>query len=220
MTNELFFLLHSILISLFAVIALKIGKEALIALLCTQAILSNLFVSKQIIIWGLCATCSDAFSVGSSLSLNLLQEYFGKITAKKTILISIFILIFYLFMSQMHLLYVPSEFDSSQAFFYNLLSTTPRIITGSIIAYFISQQADTALYSYFNNKFAGKYFITRNYGSLLISQLIDTALFTVLGLYGIAQNLPQIFVVSYGVKVITIIISAPIVGLLKKFIKL
>ena len=218
MTNELFFIIHSILIGLFAVIALRIGKEALVSLLCVQAILSNLFVTKQIILWGLCATCSDAFSVGSSLSLNLLQEYYGKKIAQKTIWISFMCLIFYLFMTQIHLAYYPSELDTTQQFFFYILEFTPRFVFASLISYLISQQIDTFLFAYLKEKFAGRYFILRNYGSLLVSQFADTLLFTFLGLYGINQNLFQIFVISYSVKIITIFISAPIVALSKKII--
>jgi len=217
--NELLFILHSLLISIFAVIALKISKEALISFLCVQAILSNLFVSKQIILFGFCATCSDAFSVGSSLSLNLLQEYFGKQIAQKTIWISFFCLIFYLLMTQMHLIYIPSEFDIMQKNFYEIFQFAPRIVIASLIAYLISQQIDLRLYNFFKKKFEGKYFILRNYGSLLISQFVDTLIFTFLGLYSIVENPLQIFTISYFVKVFTIILAAPIVGILKKILE-
>ncbi len=220
MLNELFFILHSLLISIFAIIALKISKEALISFLCAQAILSNLFVSKQIILFGLCATCSDAFSVGSSLSLNLLQEYFGGQIAQKTIWISFFCLIFYLLMTQIHLIYIPSEFDITQKYFYEIFQSAPRIIIASLIAYLISQQIDLRLYAIFKKRFEGKYFILRNYGSLLISQFADTLIFTILGLYSIVKYPLEIFIISYSVKVFTIILSAPIVGILKKFTRI
>lgn len=219
MFNETYFIIHSILISLFVIAALKIGKETLITLLCIQAILSNIFVTKQILLLGLCATCGDVFSVGSSLSLNLIQEYYGKTIAQKTIWVSFFCLIFYLTMTQMHLIYVPSEFDVTQNAFATLLGAAPRIVLVSLISYLISQQIDTNLYAYFRHKFAGKFFILRNYGSLLISQLADTLFFTIFALYGIVENLGQIFIVSYAIKIFAILISTPIVAYLKQHIK-
>lgn len=219
MYNELFLIIHAVIISLFAVCALKIGKEALISLLCIQAILSNLFVSKQIIVLGLCATCSDAFSVGSSLSLNLLQEYYGKTTAQKTIWISFFTIIFYLIMTKIHLLYIPASFDTMHPLFVDLLNSTSRIIIVSLFSYLITQQIDAQLYSYFNKLLSGRLFIFRNYGSVMIAQLIDTLILTYIGLYNVLENPFQVFIISYLIKLFTIFIAAPVIGLSKKLIK-
>ena len=220
MINEFIFLFHSIAIGLFSVFALKLGKSVLISLLCVQVILSNLFVSKQIIIWGLCATCSDVFSIGASLCLNLLQEYYGKTIAKRTIWISFFCLMFYLLMTQIQLFYLPSQFDTTQNLYMTLFGLMPRLVFASLISYLISQNLDNYLYGYFRDKFAGRYFLLRNYGSLLISQLVDTACFTILGLYGIFQNPLEIFLVSYGVKIVSIFVCGGVVGFCKKWIKI
>lgn len=215
--NELIFILHSIIIGLFAIAALKLGKSVLVSLLCLQVILSNLFVSKQIIIWGLSATTSDVFSIGASLCLNLLQEYYGKVVARRTIWISFFCLVFYLLMTQIHLIYLPSQFDSSQNIYTSLFGLMPRLVFASLISYLISQNLDSYLYGYFNDKFAGKYFFIRNYGSLLISQFVDTASFTIIGLYGILQNPFEIFVVSYAIKIVSIFVCGGVVGVCKKW---
>lgn len=213
--NEFIFFLHIILIGVASSIALRLGKEALITLICIQAILSNLFVTKQILLFGLATTCADSFSVGSSLCLNLLQEYFGKKTTKIAILISFFCLIFYLAMTQIHLIYYPSFADFTQNHFYCLFQFMPRIIISSVIAYFISQQADVKLYSFFSKKVRST-FILKNYASLVISQLIDTFIFSLLGLFGIVENIFQLIILSYTVKLITIALLTPLTALIKK----
>jgi queuosine precursor transporter len=213
MINELIFVSHAALISFAAAIGARLGKEALVSLVCIQAILSNIFVSKQMVLFGLYATCSDAFSVGSSLCLNLLQEKFGKEIASKAIWISLFTLIFYLAMSQIHLIYVPSEVDFTQGHYQVLLSQMPRIIIASLIAYFISQQTDRFLYSFVNEKLKWKNFILKNYSSLLVSQFIDTVLFSFLGLYGNVENVWHIIILSYVIKVVTIAIITPLTKL-------
>ena len=209
MFNEIIFLIHTALISTAAAIATRFGKEALVTFICIQAILSNIFISKQIILFGLAATCSDAFSVGSSLCLNMLQEKFGKDITKKAIWISLFALIFYLGMTQMHLIYAPSANDYMHSHFEILLQQMPRIIIASLTSYFISQQIDRILYSFINTKLNWQNFILNNYSSLLISQLVDTILFSFLGLYGIVANIWQIIALSYIIKIITIVIVAP-----------
>src|SRR5882724_1397465 len=121
MINEIFFIFHSIIIAISALVALGLGQSALVAFICTQCILANLFVIKQITLFGLTATCADAFTIGATLGLNLLQEYFGKEAAKKAIWINFALLIFYLIASQIHLLYVPAYCDTTQYHFLALL---------------------------------------------------------------------------------------------------
>ncbi|MDR3646548.1 MAG: queuosine precursor transporter [Candidatus Babeliales bacterium] len=218
--NEIIFLFHSIVIGLFAIAALKLGKTVLVSLLCLQVILSNLFVSKQIIIWGLNATSSDVFSIGAGLCLNLIQEYYGKVIAKRAIWISFFCLSFYLLMTQIHLVYSPSEFDTTQNIYTTLFGLMPRLVVSSLVSYLISQNLDAYLYGYFRDKFSGKYFFIRNYGALLISQMVDTACFTILGLYGVLHNPFEIFIVSYCIKVVSILVCGAVVGFCKKWIKI
>ena len=72
--NEILFFSHLFIVTLFVLIFLKLGKEAVIASVAIQAILANLFVIKQISWFGFEITCSDVFSIGSIFSLNLLRE--------------------------------------------------------------------------------------------------------------------------------------------------
>ncbi len=89
--NELIFLGYILAVSSAALLALRFGKEGLIGLICVQAVLVNLFVTKQISLFGFTATASDAMAVGITLTLNILQEYFQKATALKAIWISFFV---------------------------------------------------------------------------------------------------------------------------------
>jgi uncharacterized PurR-regulated membrane protein YhhQ (DUF165 family) len=110
--NELIFIVHTVVIAAFALGALALGCTSLVAFVCSCCILANLFVVKQITLFGLTATCADAFTVGATIGLNMLQEYFGKEIAKKTIWINFFLLIFYAIVSQIHLIYIPHAFIS------------------------------------------------------------------------------------------------------------
>lgn len=214
--NELIFVVHTIIIALFALGSLALGSRALVAFVCTQCILANLFVVKQITLFGLTATCSDAFTVGATIGLNLLQEYFGKDIAKKTIGINFFLLIFYAIVSQLHLLYTPHSADIMQQHFVPLLQFMPRIVIASFSVYFIAQMADYYLYGILKKMFHDKYIILRNYASIAICQLLDTVLFSFLGLYGIIDNIGEVIIISYLVKLTSIIIATPFVGLSRK----
>lgn len=225
--NELVFFLYILIISSSLLISLKISKEALISIICLQAILVNLFVTKEIPIFGLLATASDAIAVGITLGLNLLQEYFGKIEAQKTIWISFFCAIFYSIVSKLHVLYIPANENISVSNCFDIiLNSTLRLIMASLIVYIIVQNIDCQLYGYLNKKFKNRYFILRNYGSTFITQFLDTLLFSFLGLYKLNSNfssintIVQIIIVSYTIKLIVIFIATPYLALSKKIINI
>lgn len=214
--NELIFIFHTLIIATFALGALALGRSALVAFVCVQCLLANLFVVKQITLFGLTATCADAFTVGATIGLNLLQEYFSKEITKKTIWINFFLLIFYTIVSQIHLIYTPDSADTMHLHFLPLLSLMPRIAIASLFVYFIAQMADYYLYGIFKKIFHHKYIILRNYASIAFCQLLDTVLFSFLGLYGIIDNIEQVIIISYLIKLITIIIATPFVGLSRR----
>lgn len=214
--NELVFIFHSIIIALFALGSLLLGSSALVAFVCIQCILANLFVIKTTTLFGLTATCSDAFTVGATIGLNLLQEYFGKEITKKTIAINFFLLIFYAIVSQIHLVYSPYPTDTTQPHFLTILSFMPRIVVASFSVYLISQLADYYLYGILKKFFNNNYLVIRNYISVSICQLLDTVLFSFLGLYGIIDNIVEVICISYFVKLISIFIATPFVGLSRK----
>lgn len=223
MLNEIIFLIYILVISTNLLIALKISKEALISLICVQVILVNLFVVKEIRLFNLIATASDALSVGITLGLNLLQEYFSKKDAQKTVWISFLCSIFYSIVTKLHLLYKPDtqNFNISQCF-NMILGSTPRIIIASLVVYLITQNLDCLIYNYLTNKVNKKYFILKNYGSAIITQFLDTVLFSFFGLYKINQNfnsvsiIVQIIIISYTIKLIVIFIATPFLALSKK----
>ncbi len=214
--NELIFLLQTIIITIFALGSLALGRSALVAFVCLCCIIANLFVVKQITLFAFTATCSDAFTVGAVLGLNLLQEYFGKEIAKKTIWINFFLLIFYTLISQIHLLYLPNSADTAHEHFVPLLSLMPRIALASLAVYLFTQIIDYYLYGILKKAFSGKYIILRNYISIAFCQLLDTILFSFLGLYGIIEEIWQVIIISYIIKLISIIIATPFVGLSQK----
>jgi queuosine precursor transporter len=215
MHNELIFLAHVIIISAITVLALKRSKETLIATVAIFCVLANLFVLKQIDLFGFTPTASDAFSVGAILGLNLLQEYFGKNTAKNAMWTCFFVTIFYSIVSQIHIAYTPSVYDTSSVHFNFILKFMPRLAITSILVTLLVQVMDRILYEFLKNKFHDKYFAMRNFISLFIVQAIDTVLFTLFGLWGIVDNLWDIIIVSFVVKVATILISVPIISIFR-----
>lgn len=194
----------------------QLGSQALVSFLCMQAIIANLFVIKQITLLGLNATASDVYIVGSVLSLNMIQEYHGKELARKAIWISFVLLVFYTIVSQIHIAYIPSTFDFSQSWYQSLLAFMPRITTASIVVYLIVQYFDTFFYGLLKRVWPYGHLVARNMISITVSQALDTILFSMLGLYGIIDNIGQIMLVSFTIKMITMILLMPAVASFKK----
>lgn len=215
--NELLFFFSAFLVVTFALLALRLGKSSLIAFIAIQGILANLFVVKQMALFGFSVTCSDVFAIGGILSLNLLQEYFGKEAAKRAVQISFLSLIFFAVMSQIHLFYVPTAADETHSAFEAIFSSTPRIIIASIAVFYIVQQMDIRLFGWL------KSFVTklplRIALSLLVSQFIDTVLFSFLGLYGLVESVFDIIFVSFLVKCLVIATSSVFVTFSKRVVK-
>lgn len=223
--NELIFAGYTLTISAFAIITLRYAQEALIAYIALLTVLINLFVTKEITLFGLSATASDAFAVGITLSLNLLQEYFGKAKAQRAIWISFMCSFMYTVFSLFHIAYKAGPHDVVSHCFDILLYPMPRIVMASLVVFLVVQNLDCQLYSYMRKRFSNA-FLIRNYSSIAITQLLDTILFSFLGLYGInpaysnLRTIFQIIIISYTIKVAAIILTAPIVALTKRIIKI
>lgn len=219
MTNELLFIIQATLMGAALLISLRLGKEALIAVVAAQAILANLFVVKQITLLGLNATAADAYAVGCMLGLNLLQEYWGKQTAQLAIWISFLTAALFAVSAQLHLLYIPFETDTTQNAYLTILSAAPRIVAASLSTYFIVQQCDMRLYGFLKNHFDGRLYVIRNWGSVALSQLLDTVLFSFLGLYGIVTHIGHIIVVSYTIKMMVLLLATPFLMAARRIMK-
>lgn len=216
--NEILFIIQVLTVFAFGMAALRFGKSALIAWISLQAVLANLFVLKQMTFFGFHITCSDVFAIGSILGLNLLREYFGKQAAIKGLWSCFFSMIFFVAMSQLHLLYQPSPYDTAHGAYEALLSPSPRLLLASLAVFFLVQQIDLRLFSYLKEKLRELPLPGRNAVSLTLSQLIDTVLFSFLGLYGLVSSLWDIIAISFLVKLVIISCSSPLIAFSKRFV--
>lgn len=214
MMNEILFFSHLFIVLLFVLISLRLGKEAVITSISLQAILANVFVIKQISWFGWEITCSDVFAIGSIFSVNLLREYFGLALAKKAIWVSFFAIIFFTTMSQIHLFYQPSLSDTTHLAFTKILAPTPRLLLASLATFMIVQQLDVRLFSFLKIHFSFPFWI-RNGLCVAITQLLDTVLFSVLGLLFLVTHLADVIIISYFIKIVIIALLTPLTACVK-----
>ena len=214
--NEYYFSLHILVLLATIFIALKMGKLALSLICPLFFLLANLFVTKQIELFSFTVTAADAYSIGGIFALNLLQEYFGKEEAKKQLAITTLILILFPILSYLHLLYIPSIHDQTQNAFFTLLAPSPRIFVSSLITFLLVQRIDVELFSFFRRRLP---LVLSMAVSLSISQFIDTTLFAYFALYGLVHSIGHIILVSYGVKLIALLLMSPFTQLTKSIVR-
>lgn len=198
--NETIFVLQVGAIVAAVMGARRLGKEAVITLAVLLAVLANFFVLKQINLLGFTVTCSDAYVIGHLMCLNLLQQLYGKESAQRTIVLSFSAMLLFALLSQIHLLFTPSVFDTTQKSYAALLGVAPRLLAASLTTFYCVQQLDLFLFGKILKivpRFSWK---VRSSISLVISQGFDTLLFTLLGLYGVVQDWVSIFWMSFAVK--------------------
>ncbi|MFA6066226.1 MAG: queuosine precursor transporter [Candidatus Babeliaceae bacterium] len=219
MINELLFFLYLGTVAIFLAIISFFGVSALTAYMSILAIFSNIFVLKQITLFGFNATASDALAVGGTITLNIIQQRYMANSAQKAIIVSFLCLLFYTIITSLHNMYIPTTTDWSAFHYQAIFSPAWRITTASLFVYYCSQQIDYFIYQSLTKRYNHLSPVKKSFVSLSISQLIDTALFTILGLYGLIDHIVYVIAISYFIKVLTFTSTLCILPFLMHYIE-
>ncbi len=179
------------------------GKTGLYAWVPIAAIVANIQVVKLVELVGITATLGNIVYASSFLVTDILSEIYGKKAAKKAVHIGLFSLAAMTVLMNMALYFVPAPDDFAQESLKNIFSFMPRIAGASLVAYFISQSHDVWAYDFWKKRFPSARFLwLRNNASTMVSQLIDSSVFTLLAFWGVfpATALFEIFWTTYLLK--------------------
>jgi queuosine precursor transporter len=213
----LFIFIHFILV-LFAY--RQFGKLGLFVWIAIASVLANIQVVKAIEIFTLQATLGNTLYGSIFLATDILNEKYTKKDAQQSVMIGFLAVLTYLITMQMALVFQPAgdEFALTiQSSFELIFGLSFRIVIGSLVAYFVSQFLDIALYSKIKQKlFNDRWLWLRNNGSTLISQLFDTGIFVFIAFYGLDYSLIDIFITTYILKVLIAVADTPFIYLSKK----
>lgn len=225
MMNELLLLGSVIFIFGATLLAYKFfGKTGLYCISAIATVLANIEVAVLINAFGMEQTLGNVLFASTFLVTDILSECEGKKAANKAVWLSTFSSVFFLLLSQSWLLYVPSANDSISGAMKAVFSNTPRMIIASLVVYAISQLFDVWLYhkwwAFTEKKFGDKkrFLWLRNNGSTLISQILNTLLFTLFAFWGTydAKTLVSIFISSYVIYIVTSLLDTPCIYLARK----
>ena len=208
MSNELL-LIGSIFIIFGAVLlAYRIfGKVGLYIMTAIATVLANIEVLMLIDGFGMEQTLGNVMFASTFLITDILSENEGKKSAEKAVWLGVFTSVAMLIFTQYWLSYIPSETDWASEHIRAIFSTTPRLLLASFIGYIVSQRFDVWLYHKWwditTKRFGDsrRFLWVRNNGSTLISQIVNTLLFTMIAFAGIyeTKTLISVTISSYVV---------------------
>ena len=225
MPNELLLILTLLLTFSGVLVFYKIfGKTGLHVWTAMATITANIEVLILIHAFGMDQTLGNVLFASNFLVTDILSELHGKEEANKAVNIGIAASITFIFISQSWFLYTPAANDWASESIYAIFSNTPRLMLASFLVYAICQKFDVWAYhkwwAFTQKKFGDKYSFLwlRNNGSTLVSQLLNTVLYTFgafLGTYDL-ETLLSICVSSYVIFIVTSLADTPFVYLAKK----
>jgi uncharacterized integral membrane protein (TIGR00697 family) len=195
------------------------GKGGLLAFNVLATLLANIEVLILVHAFNVEMTLGNVLFASTFLVTDILSENHGRKDANRAVVISTACSIMFIAISQMWLLYTPSENDWASGAINTIFSNTPRIVCASLAVYLISQLTDVWLYhkwwdwcrKHFDDESKGLWI--RNNGSTMISQLLNTLLYTILAFYGTypINTLISIFASSYVIYFIISLLDTPFV---------
>ncbi len=161
------------------------GKTGLYAWTPLAAIVANIQVVKLVELFGTTATLGNIVYASSFLVTDILSEMHGKKQAQKAVFIGLFSLVAMTVLMNLALFFTPAPDDFSQDSLAVIFGFMPRIAAASLLAYLVSQMHDVWAYDFWRKRFPGLRFIwLRNNASTMVSQFIDSTVFTVLAFWG------------------------------------
>ena len=195
------------------------GKGGLLAFNVLATLLANIEVLMLVHAFGVEMTLGDVLFASTFLITDILSENHSRKDANRAVIISTACSIIFIALTQMWLLYTPSENDWASGAIHTIFKSTPRIVCASLGVYLIAQLTDVWLYhkwwawsrKRFGDSRRGLWI--RNNGSTMISQFLNTVLYTFFAFYGTYsfQTLVSIFLSSYTIYFFTSLLDTPFV---------
>ncbi|WP_249028802.1 queuosine precursor transporter [Tannockella kyphosi] len=200
------------------------GKTGLYVWTAIVTISANIEVLMLIDAFGVEQTLGNILFASSFLVTDILSENEDKESANLAVKIGIMSNITFVLISQSWLLFTPNANDWVSPAVHTIFSNTPRLMIVGVLVYALAQWFDVWAYHLIWEKTKAKFgdskrgLWLRNNGSTLVSQLLNTVLFTFgafIGMYDI-PTLINITIASYVIYVITSLCDTPVVYLSRK----
>ncbi len=186
--NELVFFGHMLAAGAILLLAARLGRVWLTALVVICTLCMNIAVMKNITLFGMPVTGGNVLFATVFLANDVLNEHFGRKAARQAVMIGFAAGLVVVVMMQFVLRYAGNEYDEAQnhlMFFFDV-QAYPRIVAASMISYLLSQFIDLGMYQWIRGKTGTHSMLwLRSNASTWVSQAFDTLFFTTVGLVGV-----------------------------------
>ena len=223
MINEVYWLLMLLInFSLIVLVYKLFGKNGLFVWIPIASIVANIQVIQTVELFGFVATLGNIVYASSFLVTDILSEKYGKKEAAKAVWIGFFSVISMTVLMWFALRFKPLGDEESLKTYDSLkviFSLMPRIVIASLIAYLLSQFHDVWAFHFWKKRFATKKQLwIRNNLSTMVSQFVDSLVFTLVAFYGVFERgvLIEIFATTYVLKWIVAAADTPFVYIANK----
>lgn len=195
------------------------GKIGLYAWTPIAVIVANIQVLKTVELFGVVATLGNIVYATSFLATDILSENHGKKEARTAVAIGFFSLIVMTLFMNLALLFEPHSSDFAHESLSTLFSVMPRIALASLTAYLVSQLHDIRAYHFWKSRFPGaRHIWLRNNASTMISQLLDSVIFSMIAFYGLFSMdvFIEIVITTYLLKWLVAALDTPLLYLARR----
>lgn len=220
MPNELLLILMTVILYASVVLLYRFfNVQGLYCWTVLATISANIEVLILVDAFGMEQTLGNILFASTFLVTDILSEIAGRKEATKAVNIGIITSLMFIIISQSWLLYTPNANDWAFPHIQAIFSNTPRVMLAGLIVYAIVQRFDVWLYHrwwQWSDKLSGdsrRFLWLRNNGSTLISQLLNTLLFTFGAFWGTYTfpTLLSIVWASYVIFIFTSLADTPAV---------
>ena len=195
------------------------GRAGMYGFTVFATIAANIEVMLLVDAFGMEMTLGNILFATTFLVTDILSETEGKAAAQKAVYVGIATSVLFILVSQSWLAYIPSVNDWAMPSMKAIFSNTPRMMLSSLAVYAVAQVFDVWLYHKWweiTEKKTGDhraFLWLRNNGSTLVSQMVNTVLFTALAFWG-TYDIPTLISValsSYVIFIFTSLLDTPVV---------
>lgn len=176
------------------------------------SLMSNIVAGKIINFGFTYATVAILFYPLTFIIADTIAEVWGKEIARRTVWTGLTVNFTISLLIALAVYLPPAPFYQYQREYELILGGVPRIVFASLVAYTVSQNLDVWIFLTLRQKTKGRHLWLRNNASTMMSQLIDTTLFSFVAFAGVMPPLHilQIIVTEYAIKVLLAIFGTPL----------
>ncbi|MGD9909321.1 MAG: queuosine precursor transporter [Candidatus Izemoplasmatales bacterium] len=204
------------------------GKKGVYGFIVLSVIAANIQVNKGVMFtfFGIDieATLGNVMFGGVFLATDLLNEVFGKKTAQRAVMMSIYANVSFIIVMFVSTLFIglsySSDYNNALELFFGINGGALKAVIVGNVVYFISQSLDVLVYDKIRQKLSSyPLLFIRNNGSTLISQFVDTVLvsfgFALVGIFPF-DIIGGIIISTVAIKYIVALLDTPFLYIMAK----